>query len=150
MYKKLSLLIFSIIVLVMALQAQTDTLQQIRISVPIPRAPAAMVLYKLIATRAPVDFLNEKLEKSKLPTLKLDKQYYIVRSGDNKEEGLHAFIDLKSGDAQFVPNFADVVKNAGNTAQLDSGRATGLAREAFRDQRFIPKDGTELRLGETR
>jgi Family of unknown function (DUF6345) len=171
MYRNLSILIFSILAVFvvgfspvpklpalvatrtmssqLASPFQTDTQPAIRITVEIPRPPASMQLYKLIATRAPVDFLNEKLEKAKLPTLKLDKQHYVVRSGDNKEEGLHAFIDLKSGDAEFVPNFSDVVKTAGNTAPLDSGRATGLAREAFRDQRFIPKDATELRLAET-
>jgi hypothetical protein len=128
---------------------QTDTQPSIRITVEIPKPPASMQLYKLTATRAPVDFLNEKLQKSKLPTLKLDKQYYSVRSGDSKENGLHAFIDLKSGDAEFVPNFADLLKAAVNTSPLDPQRATGLAREAFSDQRFIPKDATELRLAET-
>jgi len=62
------------------LEDQTDT-QQIRITVDIPRPPATMSLYKLTASRAPVDFLNEKLEKAKLPTLRLDKKNYVVRSG---------------------------------------------------------------------
>ncbi len=128
---------------------QTDTLSAIRITATIPKAPAGMLLYKLIATRAPVDFLNEQLERSKQPTLKLDKQYYSVRSGESKEEGLRAFIDLKSGDAEFVPSFADLVRTTGNTRPLDPARATELAQAAFRDQRFIPKDATELRVAET-
>ncbi len=128
---------------------QTDTQAPVRFTVEVPALPASMQLYKLTAARPPVDFLNEKLQKANLPALKLAKQFYIVRSGDNKEAGLRAFIDLKSGDAEFIPNFADLVKTSANTSPLDPQRATGLAREAFADQRFIPKDATELRLTET-
>jgi hypothetical protein len=126
---------------------QVDT-QMIRITVDIPRPPASMSLYKLTASRAPVDFLNEKLEKVKLPTLRLDKKNYVVRSGLDNKEGLSAFIDMRSGDAEFIPNLANVVKTAGNANALDSGRAITLAYAAFRDERFIQKDATELRLVE--
>ena len=129
------------------LEDQTDT-QQIRITVDIPRPPATMSLYKLTASRAPVDFLNEKLEKAKLPTLSLDKKNYVVRSGPDNKEGLSAFIDMRSGDAEFIPNLANVVKTAGNAQALDSGRALTLAYAAFRDERFIQKDATELKLVE--
>ena len=126
---------------------QRDT-QPIRITVQIPKPPASMSLYKLTTSRVPVDFLNEKLEMVKLPTLKFDKQYYVVRSGNSNEDGLHAFIDMRSGDVEFIPNLGDVVKTAGNTKGFDSERATALARVAFSDQRFIQKDATELRLAD--
>lgn len=122
--------------------------EPIRITVDIPKTPASMSLYKLTANRAPVDFLNEQLAKAKLPSLRLDKRYYIVRSGDNKEEGLHAFIDLNSGDAEFIPNLADVVKTTSNIRPIEPGRIKPLAEKLFRDQRFIPKDVTELRLAD--
>jgi len=141
MYRHLTMLIF----FMLAVAAVAFPQDPVRFTAEIPRPPASMSLYKLAATRAPVDFFNEKLAKAKLPGLKLDKQYYVVRSGDNKEQGLHAFIDLKSGDADFVPNFKDLVATAGNTAPLSQDRANGLALEVFRDQRFIPKDVTELR-----
>ena len=126
----------------------SDQQSPIRITVEIPKPPASMSLYKLTTNRAPVDFFNEKLDKARLPTLKLEKKYYIVRSGQSNEGGLHAFIDLRSGDAEFIPNLADVVKTAENGKALDSGRAVALARAAFKDERFIPKDATDLRLAE--
>jgi hypothetical protein len=117
----------------------------IRISVEIPPPPAAMPLYELTATRAPVEFLNEKLDTAKLSGLKLDKRSYVVRSGTNNEEGLRAFIDLRSGDTEFIPDLAEVVKTAGSAQAMDTER---VARAAFMDERFIPKDATELRLAE--
>ena len=129
-------------------QEQLVTQPPIRITVEIPRLPAAMPLYKLTATRAPVDFLNEKLDKVKLPQLRLDKESYVVRSGESNEQGLRAFIDLKSGDTEFIPNLDEVVKTSGQEKALDKERAAGVARAAFMDERFIPKDATELRLAE--
>ncbi len=129
-------------------QEQLVTQPPIRITVEIPRLPAAMPLYKLTATRAPVDFLNEKLDKVKLPQLRLDKESYVVRSGESNEQGLRAFIDLKSGDTEFIPNLDEVVKTSGQEKALDKERAAGVARAVFMDERFIPKDATELRLAE--
>ncbi len=129
-------------------QEQLVTQPPIRITVEIPRLPAAMPLYKLTATRAPVDFLNEKLDKVKLPQLRLDKESYVVRSGESNEQGLRAFIDLTSGDTEFIPNLDEVVKTSGQEKALDKERAAGVARAAFMDERFIPKDATELRLAE--
>ncbi|HMK60924.1 MAG TPA: DUF6345 domain-containing protein [Dissulfurispiraceae bacterium] len=129
-------------------QEQLAAQPPIRIIVEIPRLPSAMPLYKLTATRAPVDFLNEKLARVKLPQLRLDKERYVVRSGDSKEEGLRAFIDLKSGDTEFIPNLGEVVKTSGPTKALDTERSATVARSSFMDERFIPKDATELRLAE--
>lgn len=120
----------------------------IRITVDIPAPPDAMPLYQLTATRAPVEFLNEKLELVKLPKLKLDKENYVVRCGPDKEESLRAFIDLRSGDTEFIPNLAEVVKQAGQGPFIDTERAVRLAHAAFMDERFMPKDDTELRLAE--
>ena len=131
-----------------ALRDQPDPQSSIRITVEIPRPPAAMPLYKLKATGAPVDFLNEKLERVKLPALKLDKQRYALLSGSDKDKGVHAFIDMRSGDAEFVPNLADVVRTVGNAKPIDSARALTVARAALKDERFIPKDATELRLAD--
>ena len=81
MYRHLTMLIF----FMLAVAAVAFPQDPVRFTAEIPRPPASMSLYKLAATRAPVDFFNEKLAKAKLPGLKLDKQYYVVRSGDNKE-----------------------------------------------------------------
>ena len=129
-------------------QRQKVTTPPIRITVDIPAPPAAMPLYKLTATRAPVEFLNEKLELVKLPQLKLDKENYVVRSGPDNAESLRAFIDLRSGDTEFIPNLAEVVKQVGQAPFIDAERAVRLAHAAFMDERFIPKDATELRLAE--
>ncbi len=171
MYKKLSIVIVSILIVFvvgfspMSKQSastmtadmssqvgkpavQSDQQSPIRITVEIPVPPATMSIYKLETNRAPVDFLNEKLERAKLPSLKLDKQYYVMRSGQSNEEGLHAFIDMRTGDAEFIPNLADVVKTAGKGKAINQERAINLARAAFKDERFIPKDATDLRLAD--
>lgn len=120
----------------------------IRITAEIPVPPAAMPLYKLTPSRAPVEFLNEKLDMIKLPTLKLNKESYIVREGSSNEEGLRAFIDLKSGDTEFIPNLAEVVKTTGQAKIIETDLVARVARAAFLDERFIQKDDTELRLAE--
>src|SRR5450432_3246883 len=99
MYRNLSIAIFSILIVfvvgfsqiskqsvltgktaeirsAMERQVKRDTQPPIRFTVEIPTPPGTMPLYKLTATRAPVDFFNEKLEKAKLPTLRLDKRHY--------------------------------------------------------------------------
>ncbi len=118
----------------------------IRIVVNIPSPPANMNIYKLTVNRAPVDFFNEKLKEARLPSLNLDKQHYIVRSGNSNENGLHAFINMRSGDAEFVPDLADVVKTVDKMQNIGSERIVSLARAAFSDERFIPKDATSLQL----
>lgn len=125
-----------------------DGQQSIQIVVEIPAPPASMSLYKLTASPAPVDFLNEKLGLAKLPTLNLDKEGYVLRSGSANERGLNAFIDMRSGDAEFIPNLADVVKTTENLKAIDSASVLRLARGAFMDERFIRKDVTELRLAD--
>lgn len=178
MYTKLSIVIFSILVCFMvgfspkssapratpdiasrfdvmvaihsatALRNQPVPQSPIRISAKIPTPPESMSLYELKTNRTPVDFLNEKLEKVKLPALRLDKKRYAVFSGFGEKESLHAFIDMRSGDTEFIPNLADVVKTAGNLKPIDSARLVTLARAALNDERFIPKDATDLQLAE--
>ena len=133
---------------VKGLQEQFVTQPPIRITVEIPRLPEALPLYKLTAARAPVDFLNEKLDKIRQPQLRLDKESYVVRSGTSNEQGLRAFVDLRSGETEFIPNLGEVVKAAGPNKALDKERAAVVARAAFQDERFIQKDATELRLAE--
>ena len=130
-------------------QTQPATQPAIRITVEIPVPPSAISLYKLAAMRAPVDFLNEKLGLVKLPKLILDKKNYVVRSGPAKEQSLRAFINMRDGDTEFIPNLAEAVKTAGQTKAMDTVRSASLARAAFMDERFIPKDATELRLSES-
>ena len=141
MYRKLSIAVFSLLVIFnvgchqKSKHSDTNPPEgdgQIKINVEIPVPPSSIPLYKLTATHAPVDFLNEKLEMVKLPTLTLDKKNYVVRSGSDKE-GFNAFIDLRSGDAEFIPNLAKVVKTATNRKVLDSVSALRLARVAFTD-----------------
>ena len=152
MYRNIYFVIFSLLIIFNVgchpPQGQTNGPQSIKIIVEIPKPPASMPLYKLTVTPAPIDFLNEKLELVKLPTLKLDKENYVVRSGTANEEGLNAFIDMRSGDVEFIPNLAEVVKTAGNSTAVDSVSALRLARAAFMDERFIRKDATELRLSD--
>ncbi len=92
--------------------------------------------------------VHENIASSKLPKLKLDQKNYVVRNGSSNKDGLLAFIDPTSGDTEFIPNLAEVVKTAGQAKALDKERASVVARGAFTDERFIPKDATELRLAE--
>lgn len=152
MNRNLSIVVFSLLVIFdlgchpKSRSTKPDGQESIKIIVKIPMPPATMPLYKLTATPAPVDFLNEKLRIDKLPTLNLDKESYVLRSGSVNENGLNAFIDMRSGDAEFIPNLADVVKSTENLKAMDSVSALRIARAAFMDERFIRKDATELRL----
>src|SRR5438094_2254315 len=120
----------------------------IEIATAIPPAPAAMPVYRLTPTNAPVDFLDEKLRATKLPSLKLDKQNYVVRSATGNEDGLRAQIDLRSGDTLFIPHLGELVRKAQTAKPIEAERAANVARTIFADERFIPKDSTQLRLAD--
>ena len=115
---------------------------------PFRPPPAAMPVYRLTPTSAPVEFLDEKLRAAKLPTLKLDKQTYVVRSATGNEDGLRAHIDLRSGDTHFIPNLGELLRRAQTSKPYGAERAANVARSLFADARFIPKDSTELRLAD--
>jgi hypothetical protein len=130
---------------------ETQTVGQspaIEIAAAIPPAPAAMPVYRLTPTSAPVEFLDEKLRATKLPTLRLDKQTYVVRSATGNEDGLRAHIDLRSGDTHFIPNLGELLRRAQTSKPFGAERAANVARTLFADARFIPKDSTELRLAD--
>jgi len=120
----------------------------IEIVADVPSAPAAMPVYKLTPSAAPVQFLDEKLRAAKLPGLKLDKQRYVVRSSNSNEEGLRAHIDLRSGDTHLIPNLGELVRNAQTARRFSAERAADVARRIFADERFIPKDSTQLQLAD--
>jgi hypothetical protein len=127
--------------------AQTAPIQ---FKVAVPRAPAEMELFKLAPTRPPLEFLNEKLGMSKLPALELEKKGYIARgvTGQEERDKVRAFVDPENGDAHFMPNFAELVRPREQVKEMARERAQSIARLALTDERFIPKDATELRLAE--
>ena len=116
----------------------------------VPAAPAQMQVYKLKATSAPLDFLNEKLSAIKLPTLKLEKKGYIARgtTGQDEEDRTRAFADPATGDAHFIPNLAELVRAEKPAKPVSVDNARKVARAALTDVRFIPKDATELRFAD--
>lgn len=128
----------------------------IRITVDIPRAPDGMQLFKLRSTAAPVEFLDEKLKAAGLSALKPGKQGYIVQtavagSPDKTREGAlltRAFVDRESGETEFIPSIAELIKTARRTPKLAADEILKRAAVTFRDPRFIPKDATEWRLAE--
>jgi hypothetical protein len=122
----------------------------IRFTAEVPVPPPQMDVYKLKATRAPVDFLNEKLGAGKLPALALEKKTYVARDASQRDEHdrVRAFADTTTGDAHFIPNLAELVAAGAPKERVASERLQSVARSAFADTRFIPRDATEVRLAD--
>jgi Family of unknown function (DUF6345) len=120
--------------------------QSIKFAVPVPAAPASMQVYKLTATKAPMDFLAEKLRAGKLPAMKMEQRLYISRSTDPNDPVVRAYADPVSGDTHLIPNMAELVSGAKPAAPIVLRRSQEIARVALTDVRFIPKDMTELRF----
>jgi hypothetical protein len=127
--------------------AQTPSIQ---FTVEVPSAPAEMQIYRLAATRVPLEFLNEKLSAAKLPALKLEQKSYVVRgtTGQSDLDKVRAFVDPVSGDTHLIPNLADLVSDSAVPERIPDEKLRDLARRALTDERFIPRDGTEERIGE--
>ncbi len=115
-----------------------------------PAAPAQMQVYKLAPTRAPLAFLNEKLNARKLPALQLEKGVYVARGATGREDRdrIRAFVDPKNGDATFTPDLAELVAAGAPAQPIAAERAQGVARQALTDPRFIPRDATETRVSD--
>jgi len=140
-----------------AAQAQTESRSEqappIQFVVSIPAAPEEMQIYKLEPSRSPIEFLNEKLRSNKLPALKLEQKFYVSRgeSGQDDRDRVRAFVDPVNGDLHFMPNFADLVRSGKPDKREEPmllRRAQSMARTAFADERFIPKDATQLGIAE--
>jgi len=141
----------------------------------VPAAPAQMRRFTLTATPPPVEFLNEKLQLRHLPTLQLEKSAFMSRlavapaaelgaaAGERlqpemlarmpvtqalAEDKVRAFADQQTGDAHFLPSFAEQVREPIVREPMAQARLMSLARAQLTDVRFIPKDATELRLGD--
>jgi hypothetical protein len=122
----------------------------IRIVVEIPAPPPDMEVFRLVPTGAPVTFLDARLKAAGLPGLGREQNSYLLRMpvAEDKEGGLRAFIDLKSGDTEFIPNMREIVRTAEKTRPLSSDRATAAAEAIYADRQFIPKDVTRLQIAE--
>jgi hypothetical protein len=122
----------------------------IRFAVEVPAAPAQMQLFRLQTSAAPLEFLNEKLAAAKLPALRPELGVLVGRgaTGATDLDRVRVYADPKTGDAHLIPNLAELVGPSATRQALPLERLQGLARQAFADPRFIPKDGTELRVGE--
>lgn len=109
-----------------------------------------MQIYKLAATRPPLDFLNEKLSVIKLPALKIEQKTYIVRgaTGQSDLDKVRAFVDSQSGDTHLIPNLGELVSDAAPRTRISRDRLQTVARSLLTDQRFIPRDLTETRVAE--
>jgi hypothetical protein len=114
----------------------------------IPRAPEEMATYRLEAAKPPTEFFNEKLRGNKLPPLKEEKKAYFARERwRGEKEGLvRAFADPMTGEAQLLPNFAELVRTAKRAKAPDREKALSVASEALKDEHFIARDATELRV----
>src|SRR5690242_17741694 len=105
---------FFVAALICLLQCSTAAAQtnSIRFAAEVPRAPEEMQIFKLTPSKPPVAFLNEKLRQAKLPALKAEGKAFMVRdvSARNERDRVRAFVDPQNGDAQFTPNFAELVR----------------------------------------
>jgi hypothetical protein len=121
----------------------------IEFSAEIPRAPEEMTVFRLDAAKPPIEFFNEKLRSGKLPLLKEEKKAFFAREGRSKEgPGLvRAFADPRTGEAQLMPNFAELLREGGGGEKApDRERALSVARAALTDEHFIARDATEVHV----
>jgi hypothetical protein len=132
---------------IMQLSSASAQATSVQFAVAVPPAPEQMQIYKLEATSAPLDFLNEKLSAIKLPTLKLEQKIYIVHGATGKEDRdrVRAFADPMSGDAHFIPNLAELTRVM---KSIPLASAQSIARSALTDVHFIPQDVTQLRFAD--
>lgn len=134
-------------------ESASEQTPPIQFVVSIPAAPEEMQIYKLEPTRPALEFLNEKLRGNKLPALRLEQKFYVARSesGQDDRDRVRAFADPVNGDLHFIPSFAELVraeKIEKREEPMLLKRAQSVARTAFADERFIPKDATQLAYGE--
>ena len=120
----------------------------INFAATVPPPPAAMQVYKLAPTAAPLEFLNEKLVARNLPALKLERNTYVARAaaGQSDQDRVRAFADSTSGDVHYMPNLAELARPTLTATELSAERARTVARALLGDTRFIPKDATELHV----
>jgi Family of unknown function (DUF6345) len=127
-----------------------DSLSAIHFTAEVPAAPRQMQAYKLAATPAPLEFLNERLRAVKLPAMNLEKRAYLARgaTGLNEVDRVRAYADPESGDTHFIPNLAELTRSVRMAKPLALESVQRLARAALTDARFIPKDVTQTRIAE--
>jgi hypothetical protein len=123
--------------------------QSIQFTASVPSAPARMQVYNLATTPPPTDFINEKLAAVRLPSLQNENGALITRGsiGQTDQDKVRAFVNPTSGDAHFTPNLSELMAGTANTIPLAQSR--GIAQGALADTRFIPKDSTQLKLGDS-
>jgi hypothetical protein len=127
-----------------------ERMPAVEFTAAVPAAPEEMQIYKLAVTKAPIEFLNEKLGAIKLPALKLEQKTLIARgvTGGTDRDRVRAFADPANGDTHFIPNFSELVREGKPARPISIENARRVARAALMDERFIPRDVTELRLAE--
>lgn len=146
--RRVLLLALPILAACLILRPVSANAQNIDFKADIPQAPAEMKVFKLTASKPPVAFVNEALRAGKLPLLAEQNKALVVRNTKFRDdpESVRAHIDPVSGDTALTPSMADLV--AMPAGKLNADSAMSVARKAFGDQRFIPHDMTELRMGE--
>ena len=135
-----------LLVTLIALGALPAAAQSIAFKADVPQAPAQMKIYKLAASTSPEAFVNEALKASNLSPLAARDRALVAR--DDRDtvdtQSVRAYVDSISGDTYLTARMADLVAKPAH--ELSEDTAAGIARKAFADQRFIPRDPTELRL----
>lgn len=117
----------------------------------VPPAPETVQLFHLTSPKPPTEFLNEKLQILKLPGLQTEQNKLISRGSMAPEQRqlVRAFVNPVTGDAHLIPNLAELVQpapQAGPKPQmLEREKLQATARAVLLDERFIPRDLTELR-----
>ena len=125
--------------------------EAIRFAAEIPQAPPQMQVYRLAPTKPPVEFLNEKLNAANLGGLQQEGRTLLSRgekTGEEAADGVRAWVDADTGDADFLPSFAQLVREPAVREAMPAEKAQSVARAAFADPRFIPRDATELRMAD--
>jgi hypothetical protein len=127
----------------------------IEIQASVPAPPAKVQLFHLTPVKPPTEFINEKLKVLNLPALQMEQNHMIARGRVAAEHAslVRAYVDPATGHAHLIPNLAELVTTEPSTApktrMLVREKLPALARTALLDERFIPRDLTELRPADT-
>jgi len=135
---------------IFALVIPTSAMAQVEFTATVPVAPDQISLYKLAPSAAANDFVNEKLTAVRLPQLKLEANMLMSRgaTGEIDKDKVRAFADPATGDVHFIPNLRDLTAETNLNKTVEPSAALAIAKKAFADARFIPKDVTELRVSD--
>jgi hypothetical protein len=125
--------------LILAVPAQAAGLNTagITFGADVPAVQKPLPLFRLVQTAAPASFVHQVL--SSRQGMAMEGTRYVARDAQGV---MHAFVDTATGETQIFPDFTPT----GDTAR--PAALIGAASAVFARPDVIPKDATQVRVGE--